>query len=125
LGRAFEKVITEVDADNTNWSLPVICLVEELKKEGLLKYARSDICNEDDLQIVLRLVTQNVTLPNDYYALHLCNEWIAKNGVNKNSIPINSTIGRLMARNRVGAWLPGKLTRLLFQLTRKMRLFNN
>ena len=84
-------------------------------------YARSDIYKEDDLQVVLGLVSKNVTLPNEYYALHLCNEWIVKNGVNKDSIPRDSTVGKLITLNSKGLWLPVKLRKILYQAAVKLR----
>ena len=36
LGRALRKAIIEVTAENTLWGLPVRCLIDELKRVGLL-----------------------------------------------------------------------------------------
>lgn len=86
-----------VNENNTDWNLPIAILNKNLIKHQLQSYIK-DISNPDKWLFVRTFLFYNISIKDNWYALHLMNEEWRKNKINKFALPKWSLIGKLFIR---------------------------
>jgi mannosyltransferase OCH1-like enzyme len=92
--RCYEEASLKMNAENTDWHLPIQILNDNIRKLNLSHYIRK-ISNHDSWNFVRKLLVKNITIPEEWYAIHWINEEWRRNSVDKNLFHRKSTIGKL------------------------------
>lgn len=92
----YEQAKAQVNANNTDWMLPI-----KILNEGINKFRLNDsifkISNHDSFPEIIRLLTSNKTIPNNWHFIHWMNEEWRCNSISKNKFIHKSTIARLLS----------------------------
>jgi len=96
MARCYEKASAVVNADNSDWNLPIKILNDEITAAGLQLYIR-EFSNQDSWRYIRNLLYRNPRLPGHWKVLHLVNEEWRRNKINKNAVPRFSYIGGKIA----------------------------
>jgi hypothetical protein len=94
--RSYEEAMARVDANNTDWHLPISILNNNIKHYNLSAYIKSGFSNEDKWADVRKLILFDKPIPENYYCIHWVNENWRTKGLDKNDFKIYSTLGRLL-----------------------------
>jgi hypothetical protein len=97
----YEEAIKNVDANNRDWHKPIEILINNVKKYGLEKFIVKDFSNTDEWHLIKYFVTNNKIIPENWFVIHWCNEAWKSEGISKNEIKYNSTIGELLLRYKL------------------------
>lgn len=87
----YREAIEKVNADNTDWSLPIRILHQGMEKYGLNSMIK-DISNPDSWPVVAPMLQQRISIPDNWYAIHWMNEEWRRLGLAKDAILPKSTL---------------------------------
>lgn len=93
----YEEALTQVNAENRDWMLPIKILNTNIKKLGLEKHI-TVLSNKDSWYDIRKFFGKEMNLPTHWYALHWNNEELGRNSVNKAAHVANSLYGKLIAK---------------------------
>jgi hypothetical protein len=99
--KSFEEASARVDANNTDWHLPINILNENIKYYNLSGFIKCYFSNEDKWDDVRELILKNKVLPENFYCIHWVNENWRTKGLDKNDFKIESTLGSLLIQHRI------------------------
>jgi glycosyltransferase involved in cell wall biosynthesis len=71
--RAFAETRALAD-ENVEWLLPNRILSREVRKQGLWRFVRGDICNDDTWTAVSEMLERDIEVPKHWYGVHWINE---------------------------------------------------
>jgi hypothetical protein len=91
----FQKATTTVNAENSDWNLPIKILNDEIVAQKLQDYI-VEFTNRDSWMYVRKLLLRNVKIPESWKALHLVNEEWRRNRIDKTAIPRFSYLGKII-----------------------------
>lgn len=89
----YEKAVSSIRSDNTNWILPVQILNDGIQKFGLQSYIQS-VSNRDSWLEVSQL-TGHRSIPSGYYCIHWMNEEFRRLKLPKDTFPEKSNLFRI------------------------------
>ncbi len=92
----YELAVAQVNADNTDWNLPIRILNEAIVKHELQSCIH-EFSNQDSWRYVRTLLYRNPRIPAHWEVLHLVNEEWRRNKIDKDAIPGFSLIGKKLA----------------------------
>lgn len=96
--RCFERAMEHVNAENTDWNLPIRILNEEVKSQELQTFIKS-FTNKDSWLVVRKLLYKKFKPASEIYAIHLLNEEWRRNRIDKNAIPAWGFIGKQLKKH--------------------------
>ena len=96
----YEQAVQKVNADNTDWMLPINILNEGIQIFELQQYI-NQISNNDSFPEVLPLISSKKPIPDNWNIIHWMNEEFRRLNINKDTVLINSTIQDLYAKNNI------------------------
>jgi hypothetical protein len=91
----YEKATIEINEENKDWHKPIQILIDEVKIQHLEKYIL-ELTNYDSWNLIRTFLIKNITIPNNWHAIHWINEEWRRNFINKEIFKPNSTYGILM-----------------------------
>ena len=99
----YEQAVATVDENNEEWLKPVEILNEHVLRCGLEQFIRPGICNPDWWPRIEELVRMSQDVPESWYVIHWCNESMRlKGGLDRNDLPRNGMLGRLLDQHGLG-----------------------
>lgn len=90
----YEKAVKLVNADNTDWMLPLRILREGIYSYNLQNFIYN-ISNEDSWLVIVKLLKKNIPLP-DWYFIHWVNEEFRNQGIGKDQYLETSVMHHLL-----------------------------
>lgn len=96
----FEQAKVQVNANNTDWMLPMKILNEGIMKFGLEQYIYN-ISNIDSWPIVAKMLRKKIIIPTDWYVIHWMNEEFRRLKINKNNTVAPSVYSNLLDKHSV------------------------
>ncbi len=96
----YNQADNNINADNTDWMLPLKILKSGIEMFELSKYIL-DISNRDSWPVVARLLKAKPEYPNQWYAVHWMNEEWRRSKIPKDYLLTESYIMELMDKNKV------------------------
>ncbi|MBL0720319.1 hypothetical protein JI742_10510 [Piscinibacter sp. Jin2] len=106
-----ERAMACVDADNTNWLLPIEILNEGIRQFGLTKYIRRDFSNLDRWDVVVEYGQGMPKFHPDWHVFHWMNEEWRTRGIDKQSCLKRSRLQQLYRQYAVQnvRYLPNRI----------------
>jgi hypothetical protein len=95
---SYEDAITQVTAENTDWSKPIEILNQHIKRQQLSSFIKDDICNPDIWEVVDLYRYFDVKPLKSYYVIHWMNEYYRNKEIDKNSTIKDSFLDKQMER---------------------------
>ncbi|MCC6182151.1 MAG: hypothetical protein IT237_09970 [Bacteroidia bacterium] len=96
----YEQSIQEVQADNTDWMLPIKILNKGIKQFGLKQYIFKQ-SNDDSFPLILKYLTSNKKIDTNWIVFHWMNEEWRSNGISKHAMIAGSRIVILMEQYNI------------------------
>ena len=96
----YERSITQINADNINWTLPIEILkqgVKQFKLEGFIQ----NISNEDKWPVVARMLRKNKKIPAHWKVIHWMNEEFRHLDIQKNKAVKDSVYEQFLKKYTV------------------------
>ncbi|HYC28936.1 MAG TPA: capsular polysaccharide synthesis protein [Chitinophagaceae bacterium] len=91
----YNQLENRLDANNTDWLLPVRILNEGIKKYELTRYIQ-DISNRDSFPVLLQRLNRDPHTPGSWKVIHWMNEEFSRAGIAKYKFIRGSTIQKLL-----------------------------
>lgn len=111
----YERSIKEMNAQNTEWLLPVNILNEGIKKFDLHRYEK-EFTNEDSWPLVSSYLLSFHTIPGEWYAIHWMNEEWRRFNINKDYYIPTTTMEKILVSSKINHQLLTKLDALKLKL---------
>jgi hypothetical protein len=96
----YEQSLTQINADNKRWTLPIEILNEGVRKFELRSFIQR-ISNNDQWPVVSRMLRKNKKIPAHWKAIHWMNEEFRHLGVDKNKAIEGSVYEQLLKQYQV------------------------
>ena len=92
--RCYDEASSKINENNSDWHLPIQILNDNIEKLGLSKYIRT-FSNHDSWNVIRKMLVKNISIPENWVAIHWVNEEWRRNKVNKNIFYRSSTMGAM------------------------------
>ena len=89
----YNEAISAVNADNSDWNLPIKILNNNIEKYHLQSFIK-EISNPDTWDYVKRLIVYDISPKEQWYVVHLMNEEWRRNNIRKDTALPWSFVGR-------------------------------
>lgn len=99
--RCFERAIKEVNADNTDWHLPIQILVEEVENLQLLDYVVIGVSNDDHWDRLKPFIFSSFPPPINWHVIHWQNEVWRHEKLKLQSAVKESVLAKLMIKYNI------------------------
>lgn len=96
----YQETLKQVDAENTNWLLPIEILINGINKYKLNNYV-GKISNIDSFLVVQNMLLNNKINSNKWKIIHWMNEEFRRLNIDKNSAIANSTYEILLKKYNI------------------------
>lgn len=93
----YTRAIEEVNEKNTDWMLPINILNDGIKHFKLEQYIQK-ISNDDSFPEITRLLSSEITIPEDWFIIHWMNEEFRRLNISKNVALNNSVYDSLLKK---------------------------
>lgn len=94
----YERALACVDAENTNWMLPIEILNEGIERFGLSRYIRPNFSNVDQWDVVATYSQGQPAFHPDWHVFHWMNEEWRTRGLDKSSCLKQTALSQLYKR---------------------------